>query len=517
MQRATLNFETLLEVTNALNSQRDIESLWRVIADQIQKVIPWDRAGITLYESNTDSFRFYAVITNMETPALAHDSVIPREGSAVGWVHDNRRLHIRANLQREQLFLEDRFYAQEGLGRMINLPLLVREHCLGTLNIGSVQEGHLAPDDCKFLQQVATQIAYAIDHVLAYQQIKQLSERLRRENEYLAEEVKASRNHRLLVGASLSFNKVVELVKAVAPTDTTVLLLGETGTGKEVLAQALHDLSTRSHKPFIRVNCAALPSGLIESELFGHERGAFTGAQLRRPGRFELAHMGTLFLDEIGEMPLETQAKLLRVLQDGMVDRVGGTQPVSVNVRLIAATNADLSAAIQQGTFRADLYYRLHIFPIGVPPLRERREDIHLLAQHFLAQIGAKHKRPHLTLDPESMARLLAYNWPGNVRELQNVIERAVILSSSSQVTVDEMLLPILQAGRTASTVKTESLQDLERHHITVMLERTKWRIYGDQGAANLLGLNPETLRSRLRKLGIRRPVSPSPETSTTS
>jgi formate hydrogenlyase transcriptional activator len=325
--------------------------------------------------------------------------------------------------------------------------------------------------------------------------------------------VKASRNQRLLVGASSSFSKVVELVKAVAPTDTTVLLLGETGTGKEVLAQALHDLSARSEKPFIRVNCAALPSGLIESELFGHERGAFTGAQVRRAGRFELAHTGTLFLDEIGEMPLETQAKLLRVLQDGMVDRIGGTQPVSVNVRLIAATNADLAAAIQQGTFRADLYYRLHIFPIAVPPLRERREDIHLLAQHFLAQIGAKHKRPHLSFDPQTMARLLSYNWPGNVRELQNVIERAVILSHSSQVTVDEMLLPILQTGRATSLNQTDSLQDLERNHIILMLERTKWRIYGDQGAANLLGLNPETLRSRLRKLGIRRPTPRPAET----
>ncbi len=514
MQRATLNFETLLEVTNALNSQRDIESLWRVIADQIQKVIPWDRAGITLYEPSTDSFRFYAVVTNLVTPALAHDSVIPRKGSAVGWVYDNRRLHIRGALQKEQVFLEDRYYVQEGLGRMINLPLLVREHCLGTLNIGSVQSGAPDPDDCKFLQQVATQIAYAIDHVLAYQQIKQLSEQLRRENEYLAEEVKASRNLRLVVGTSPAFTKVVDLVKAVAPTDTTVLLLGETGTGKEVLAQALHDLSFRSQKPFIRVNCAALPSGLIESELFGHERGAFTGAQLRRAGRFELAHTGTLFLDEIGEMPLETQAKLLRVLQDGMVDRIGGTQPVSVDVRLVAATNADLSTAIQQGTFRADLYYRLHIFPIALPPLRERREDIHLLAQHFLAQIGTKLKRPRLTFHPQSLVRLLTYNWPGNVRELQNVIERAVILSNSSQVTVDEMLLPPVQANSGLSTEQPENLGDLERHHIMEVLGRTKWRIYGDRGAAHLLGLNPETLRSRLRKLGIRRPASRSPEPS---
>ncbi|GMV49928.1 MAG: Formate hydrogenlyase transcriptional activator FhlA [Nitrospirae bacterium] len=506
MQRATLNFETLLEVTNALNSQRDIESLWRVIADQIKKVIPWDRAGITLYESSSDSFRFYAVITNMATPALAHDSIIPREGSAVGWVYDNRRLHIRGDLQQEQVFWEDHYYVREGLGRMINLPLLVREHCLGTLNIGSVQPGVPDPEDCKFLQQVATQIAYAIDHVLAYEQIKQLSEQLRRENEYLTEEVKASRNLRLVVGNSPTFSKVVDLVRAVAPTDTTVLLLGETGTGKEVLAQALHDLSTRSHKPFIRVNCAALPSGLIESELFGHERGAFTGAQLRRAGRFELAHGGTLFLDEIGDMPLETQAKLLRVLQDGMVDRLGGSQPVAVDVRLIAATNADLQAVVRQGTFRADLFYRLHIFPIHVPPLRERREDIHLLAQHFLAQIGHKLRRPHLTFDPRSLARLLAYHWPGNVRELQNVIERAVILSGSSHVTVDEVLLPGTQATPDTRQEHPANLSDLERRHIVDILERTNWRIYGEQGAAQLLGLNPETLRSRLRKLGIRRP-----------
>jgi len=303
-------------------------------------------------------------------------------------------------------------------------------------------------------------------------------------------------------------------VKAVAPTDTTVLLLGETGTGKEVLAQALHDMSARSQKPFVRVNCAALPSGLIESELFGHERGAFTGAQLRRAGRFELAHTGTLFLDEIGEMPMETQAKLLRVIQDGMVDRIGGNQPVPVDVRLIAATNADLSAAIQRGTFRADLYYRLHIFPIALPALRDRQEDIPLLAQHFLAQIGIKLKRPHLMFDPQSMARLLTYAWPGNVRELHNVIERAVILSVSSRVTVDEMLLPPVKSDSKFSREQPENLRVVERNHIMDVLERTNWQIYGQQGAAYLLGLNPETLRSRLRKLGIRRPASRSREPS---
>lgn len=505
MQRATLNFETLLEVTNILNSQRDLESLWQVIADQIQNVIPWNRAGLTLYDPERDVFRFYAVVTHMATPALAHDAVIPRDGSAVGWVYSHRRPHIRPNLQREQIFLEDRYYVQEGLERMINLPLLVREHCLGTLNIGSTQPGALDEGDVKFLQQVATQIAYAIDHVRAYQQIKQLSDELRRENEYLVEQVKATRNLDLVIGESPAFRKVLDLVKAVAPTTTTVLLLGETGTGKEVLAEAIHNMSPRHKKPFIRVNCAALPSGLIESELFGHERGAFTGADQRRPGRFELADGGTLFLDEIGEMPMETQAKLLRVLQDGLVDRVGGTKPLPVDVRLIAATNNNLQAAIKAGNFRQDLFYRLHIFPIGLPALRDRREDIPRLAAYFLTRIGAKLKRPHLTLDAKSLTRLMEYEWPGNVRELQNVIERAVILSQSSQISVDEILLP---AHRTDPTPRpTLDLEHLERDHIARVLEQTGWRIYGTQGAAHLLGLNPETLRSRLRKLGLRRPA----------
>jgi formate hydrogenlyase transcriptional activator len=504
MKGASLNLETLLEVTNALNSQRDLESLWRVIADQIQKVIPWDRAGITLYEPANDHFRFYAVLTNMATPALRHDAVIPRDGSAVGWVYTHRRVHIRADLQQEQVFLEDDYYVQEGLGRMINLPLLVQEHCLGTLNIGSAQPGEPDPDDLKFLQQVATQIAYAIDHVQAYQQIQQLSEKLRLENEYLTEEVKASRNLGSVIGESPAFRKVLDLVRAVAPTDTTALLLGETGTGKEVLARAIHDLSPRSDRPFIRVNCAALPAGLIESELFGHERGAFTGAGQRRAGRFELANKGTLFLDEIGEMPVEAQVKLLRVLQDGMVDRVGGTQPISVDVRLIAATNADLATAVSKGQFRADLFYRLHIFPIAVPPLRERREDIIQLAQHFLSRLGEKMKRPHLRFDPASLQRLMAYDWPGNVRELQNVIERAVILSHSSTITVDDMFLPSATAA--ARPEQSLHLGELERAHILKVMNQTNWRIYGNGGAAELLGLNPETLRSRIRKLGIRRP-----------
>lgn len=277
MGKTELSYEILLEVTNVLNSQRDTESLWRVITGAIRRVISWERAGLTLYDPKHEGFRFYAVETALANPVLQRNSVIPRKGSAVGWVYEHRRVHIRPDLHRERVFLEDEYYRKEGLGRMINLPLLVRGTCLDTLNIGSVQSGEPDHQDVRFLQQVATQIAFAIEHVRAYERITRLSEQLARGNEYLNEEVKRSQGLGAIVGESPGVAQVLNLARAVAPTDTTVLLTGETGTGKEVVARAIHDLSPRRDKPFIRVNCAALPAGLIESELFGHERGAFTG------------------------------------------------------------------------------------------------------------------------------------------------------------------------------------------------------------------------------------------------
>lgn len=498
-------YRALLAVTNVLNSQRDTDSLWRAITEQIKQVVPWERAGITLYAPESDSFRFYALETSMSTRVLQRDAVIPRAGSAVGWVFEHRRTHVRPDLMRERLFLEDDFYLQEGLGRMINLPLLAGEQCLGTLNIGSVQAGDPDAEDLEFLGQVATQIAFAIDHVQAYEQINRLREELARENEYLVEEIKLTHNFGAMVGKSPELQQVVTLAQAVGPTSTAALITGETGTGKELLARAIHELSPRRQKSFIRVNCAALPMGLVESELFGHERGAFTGADHRRLGRFELANGGTLFLDEIGEMPLEAQAKLLRVLEDGEVDRVGSTQSIPVDVRIIAATNADLVAAISTGRFRPDLFYRLHVFPIVIPPLRHRLEDIPLLACHFLEHYRSKLKRPRLEFSAQSMDRLVRYTWPGNVRELQNVIERAVILTRSSTVEIDD---PVLRSpSALAEAEATDNLQELERQHILQLLDRTQWRIYGRNGAAAQLGLNPSTLRSRLKKLGLKRPA----------
>ncbi|HLZ33146.1 MAG TPA: sigma 54-interacting transcriptional regulator [Nitrospira sp.] len=497
------SYRALLAVTNVLNSQRDTDSLWRAITKQIRKVLPWDRAGVTLYHPESDSFRFYAVETSMPNRVLQRDAVIPKKGSAVGWVFDNRTTHVRPDLQHERLFLEDRYYVQEGLGRMINVPLLVGEACIGTLNIGSAQPGEPGPGDLEFLQLVATQIAYAIDHVKAYEQIDRLRQQLAREKDYLVEELKLTHNFGAMVGSSAAFRKSLAQAEAVGPTSTTVLITGETGTGKELMARAIHEVSPRRDKPFIRVNCAALSMGLVESELFGHERGAFTGADQRHPGRFELADGGTLFLDEIGEMPLEAQAKLLRVLEDGLVDRVGGTRPVPVDVRLVAATNTDLVAAVSEGRFRSDLYYRLHVFPIALPSLRDRREDIPQLVRHFLNVYRTKLKRPTLDISPDSMERLINYTWPGNVRELQNVIERAVILARSTTVTIE---LQALGPGL-APDDQTANLGDMERRHILRVLEGTHWRIYGPQGAAAQLAMNPSTLRSRMKKLGLSRPM----------
>jgi transcriptional regulator with GAF, ATPase, and Fis domain len=293
-------------------------------------------------------------------------------------------------------------------------------------------------------------------------------------------------------------------VRKVAETDSTVLVTGETGTGKELVVRAVHDLSRRKGKILVKVNCAALPAGVIESELFGHERGAFTGALTRKVGRFELANGGTLFLDEVGDLPLELQAKLLRVLQEGEFERVGGTQTLKVNVRLVAATNRDLERAVAEGRFRADLFYRLNVFPIHIPPLRERPEDIPSLIRHFVMLYAAKIGRKIGVPSSEVMNRLRSYHWPGNVRELQNTIERGVILATNGRLELGDFgATPAVQEPTRTSRV----LEDVEREHILAVLEETGWRVAGQRGAAKVLGLKRTTLDARMRKLGISRPA----------
>jgi PAS domain S-box-containing protein len=347
--------------------------------------------------------------------------------------------------------------------------------------------------------------------------------RLEAQNTYLLEEIKQAHNFEKIVGQSRVLAEVIEKVKLVASTDSSVLILGETGTGKELVARAVHSNSERRKRPLVKVNCATLPTGLIEAELFGHEKGAFTGATEKRLGRFELAHGGTIFLDEIGEMPAEAQVKLLRVLQEHEFERLGGRETIKVDVRVIAATNRDLLRAVADGAFRQDLYYRLSVFPLRVPSLRERREDIPLLVHYFVGRYAARIGRKITRVAQEAMERLVAYPWPGNIRELENVIERAVILSAGSELEVAAEALPVITETAPGSglgltpgrpQVKDSigsagdeplTLEEMERRHIVDVLNRTTWKIDGPKGAAGLLKLNPSTLRSRIKKLGIRR------------
>ena len=358
-----------------------------------------------------------------------------------------------------------------------------------------------------------TMLVDITDRVLAEQE----RNRLQQQNLYLREEIKSEYNFDEIVGGSAALEAVLATVSQVAPTDSTVLILGETGTGKELVARAVHNASRRKDKPLIKVNCSVLPTGLVESELFGHEKGAFTGATEKRTGRFELADGGTIFLDEVGELPLETQVKLLRVLQEREFERVGSAKTIHADVRVIAATNRDLGQAIAEGRFRQDLYYRLNVFPVHLPSLRQRTEDIPLLVHYFVERYAAKIGRTITGVPAEEMERLVRYPWPGNVRELENVIERAVILSAGPQLVVGPELVPmaaaLAAAGRPAAPPAaapsapgdTAALQEVDRRHIIAVLQRTGWRIDGPNGAARLLNMNPSTLRSRMQKLGIRR------------
>ena len=337
----------------------------------------------------------------------------------------------------------------------------------------------------------------------ALEEVEKLRNRLQAENTYLQQEIKGTHDFDAIVGRSPGLKGVLASIEQVARTDATVLILGETGTGKELLARALHSISGRQSRPLVKVDCTALPANLIESELFGHEKGAFTGAVARRVGRFELADGGTVFLDEVGELPLELQAKLLRVLQDGELERLGSATTIKVNVRVIAATNRDLEAAIASGGFREDLFYRLNVFPIRCPPLRERRDDMPLLIEHFVAKHGARIGKKVQEVALEVIEALRAYDWPGNIRELENVVERAVIVSPGNRLELGDWL-PRPASVPAASTVAT--MDQNEREHITRVLQSTGWKIRGSDGAASILGMKPTTLEARMKKLGIERP-----------
>ncbi len=503
LRRSEERHRVRLEINNAIVTNLNLETLLDAIGRVLLPIIPFERATLTIHEPEKDILRVFA----LEGPSPPEHfggigTEVPRQGSHVGWVFDHKKALLRHDLEQERQFpVEERLLA-EGIRSYIVVPLLAKGKALGTVNVGSQAVGRYSEEDAALLQDVANQVALAIENMLAYEEIRGLKARLEEENLYLQEEIKTDYNFEEIIGESRTLKKMLRAVETVAKTDTSVLLMGETGTGKELIARAIHHLSPRKHRTLVKVNCAALPAGLIESELFGHEKGAFTGALSRKIGRFELADGGSIFLDEIGDLPLESQVKLLRVLQEGEFERVGGSPTIRVDVRVIAATNRDLEKDVHEGRFRPDLYYRLNVFPIRLPALRERPEDIPLLTTHFVMKYGAKLGKRIETIPQKAMHALLAYPWPGNVRELENVIERAVILTEGGRLELGEWLLKpaVISRGERLAT-----LEELEREHILRTLELTGWRVSGEQGAAKLLGLRPTTLEARMKKLGVKR------------
>jgi len=489
----------LLEVNNALVSNLDLRELLKQIAACLRRVIRHDYTALALYDPARNEMRLSALDFPEGKGFIQEEMAVPLEGSAGGEVFATRKplLVDASNVDRFKSPIA-RLAAAEGLKCTCVLPLFTSTRDLGILAVGALAADAFQPDDIGLLAQVANQIAIAVENALAYREIAELKNKLAEEKLYLEEEIRTDHNFEEVVGESTALKRALSQAETVAPTDSTVLVLGETGTGKEVIARAVHDLSRRREGTFMKINCAAIPTGLLESELFGHEKGAFTGAIAQKIGRFELAHRGSLFLDEVGDIPLELQPKLLRVLQEKEFERLGGTRTIRVDVRVVAATNRNLAQMVEEGLFRGDLYYRLNVFPIQIPPLRERREDIPLLVRYFVQKYARQMDRRIETISAEEMDALARYHWPGNVRELENLIERAVILSPGP-----ELRVPVAELKQPSEAPSNLSLESAEREHIVRVLRETNWVVGGPHGAATRLGVKRTTLQSKMRKLGI--------------
>ena len=495
-------WQLLLEINHTLVANLNLRELVSAVSACLRRVLPHDVAGLALYDPTINKLRATAMDFPDHEAVFIEDDIIELDGTLSGRAFSTRRPVMISSSD----LSTDRFAVRTGLKSGCKIPLISHDRVLGVLGVGRLSEDDFTDEDIDLLTAVSEQVAVAVENALAFRQIDELKNKLQEEKLYLQEEIRSEYNFEEIIGTSPALKRALDDVQTVAPTDSTVLIFGETGTGKELIARALHNLSGRTNHPLVKVNCAAIPTGLLESEMFGHERGAFTGAVEQRKGRFELAHRGTIFLDEVEEIPLELQPKLLRVLQEQEFERLGSGKTIRVDVRVIAATNADLAQMVAEKKFRSDLYYRLNVFPIMLPALRERTEDISLLVHFFAQRFAQQMKKTIKTIPPEALAQLTNYSWPGNIRELQNLIERAVILSRGSVLEV-----PLGEIKKPANEILVNqtgpvTLEAIEREHIIRTLREAGWVIGGNAGAAARLGLNRTTLNNRMRKLGITRP-----------
>jgi formate hydrogenlyase transcriptional activator len=502
--------QLLLELNNQVISNLELRPLLQAVSASLRRLMPCDAVGVHLPDSESGQVQLYALDFPEGDGLQKEDGRILIEGCRCS--HPANVFRTRKPMLAGEHgvccdsndCIDGGARPGKGLESACALPLISHDRVLGVLELGRRRGPGFAQADFDFLMQMASQIAIAIENALAYEELTELKNKLTREKIYLEDEIRSEKGFEEIIGHSAAIRSVLKKIETVAPTDSTVLVYGETGTGKELVARAIHKCSSRHSNAFVKLNCAAIPTGLLESELFGHERGAFTGAIMQRVGRFELANHGTAFLDEIAEISLELQPKLLRVLQEREFERLGSSRTLKTNARLIAATNRDLADCVEQRTFRADLFYRLNVFPIQVPPLRERPTDIPLLVRHFVQHFARRMNRVIDTIPSETMEALIRHSWPGNIRELQNLIEHSVILSSGPALRVP--LAGLHSGPATNQVAKRLTMEQAEREHVLATLKETKWVVSGPQGAAARLGMNRSTLQFRMRRLGIVRP-----------
>jgi formate hydrogenlyase transcriptional activator len=510
--------QVLLDINNLLVTSRELPDVFRGIVSTLERVIHHDFTSLAFVDPVTGLLKIHALDLPSQS-LIKQETVVPRDASPAGQAIATAQPVIARGAEIDRYPNEIiRILRTQGVEIICCVPLITHGRTFGSLNLASRRADAFPSQDVELLQQVSAQIAIAVENALAFKEIDALKDKLAEEKLYLEEEIRSEFNFEEIVGESPALKRALAELELAAPAGTTVLILGETGTGKELIARAIHNRSPRRERTFVKINCAAIPAGLLESELFGHERGAFTGAINQKIGRFELADRGTLFLDEVADIPLELQPKLLRVLQEQEFERLGSNRTQRVDVRVVAATNGDLAKLVAERAFRSDLYYRLNVFPIQIPALRERREDVPLLVRYFVQKFSRRLNKAVEYVPAEAMDALANYAWPGNIRELENLIERAVLLSPGKELRVPVSELKSATAADPSSSLSSSAfsgflpssistLEEAERQHILRALRQTEWRIAGLKGAAALLGMKRTTLQARMRKLGIRRPV----------